>query len=168
MQSNAYCGFNRLFLRAGQDQWSRHRARRTRGKFFDLRGSTRRRLRSRRSSASMRCSRSSANSTAHHRTNASSCATSAAGRSSLRWRPGRASSSASFLRAKRLPKRPIQPHSWTTLTRFLDELSLAVSISIDGGGALRTAMPRNARSATLFDTRRPPGRDLIAIFRARN
>src|SRR5216683_2379753 len=86
------------------------------------RGSTRRRSRSRRSSASMRCSRSSARSMARRRTSASACATSAAGRWSSHWRVGCASSAASCPRATRSPRQsntvsiagPRSPASSTT------------------------------------------------------
>jgi transposase len=86
MQADAYAGFNRLYeATAREGRSSRRPAGRTGDASSSIwRGCRRRRSRSRRSSASMPCSRSSVRSTGSRPSSAARCATNAADRSSAR------------------------------------------------------------------------------------
>ena len=91
-------------------------------------GSTRRRSPARRLRASMRCSPSSARSTAWRRSSAWACAPSAAGRSSSNWRAGCASSAPELSKNSDTGKAiDYSLKRWTALTRFLDDGRLCMT-----------------------------------------
>jgi hypothetical protein len=106
MQADAHAGFARLY-RPGRKpaQSSRQRAGHMRGATSSRSpGSTRRRLPSKRLSALMPCSRSSARSMASRNKNACGCAASKAARSSLHWTSGRANNAPSSPARARSPR----------------------------------------------------------------